>query len=350
LIFLGSGSSVPFGLPTMRDLVKSFEEELLTITKSATGKEMREMLTLYRDIKKKLEKVYQYVDMESVFSVVDMISKDTLYSQLDFGSMYILSTKGNITNGKIFTELQGDHALELLRMYREHVRKECTLKHDYDDDINTIYKEFFGKIRDESKEERLYIYTTNYDRVLETYWEDKEINDLFVPRGGLQQFDRDRLIDGNYTKLVKLHGSIDWFKLDDGRIVRSHDKRMKIAGKVVEGEIMLYPIQQKDLYAYPWLDIFRQFKEDLKNAKNWIVLGYSFNDEYVKAMFLEVLKDANFKHKLIIVHPHVKEIGTKFDGKQDHIIYIKAKLGENETVPKILEALRISNMRACCVI
>ena len=32
-------------------------------------------------------------------------------------------------------------------------------------------KEFFDKIRDESKEDRLYIYTTNYDRVLETYWE-----------------------------------------------------------------------------------------------------------------------------------------------------------------------------------
>jgi hypothetical protein len=30
----------------------------------------------------------------------------------------------------------------------------------------------------------------------------------------------------------------------------------------------------------------------------------------------------------------VKEIATKFDGKQGSIIYIKAKLGENETVPK----------------
>ena len=186
--------------------------------------------------------------------------------------------------------------------------------------------------------------------MLETFWEAKEINDLFVDRGGLQQLDLDRLIDGIYIKLVKLHDSIDWFKLDDGRIIRSHDNRVKIAGRVVEGEIMLYPIQQKDLYADPWLEIFRQFKKDLKTAKNWIVLGYSFNDEYVKAMFLEVLKDANFKHKLIIVHPHVKEIGTKFDGKQDNIIYIKAKLGENKTVPKILEALHISNIRACCVI
>ena len=298
------------------------------------------MLKLYRDIKEKLRRVYRYVDMESVFSVVDMISKDTLYSQLDFGSTYILSIKGNTPNRKkIFTQLQRDHALELLTMYREHVRKECTLKHDYDDDINRIYKEFFGKIRDESKEDRLYIYTTNYDRVLETYWEDKEINDLFVNRGGLQQLDLARLIDGIDIKLVKLHGSIDWFKLDDGRIVRSHDKRMKIAGRVVEGEIMLYPIQQKDLYAYPWLDIFRQFKEDLKKDKNWIVLGYSFNDEYVKAMFLEVLKDPNLKHKLIIVHPHVDEIVTKFDGKQDNIIYITAKLGANETVPEILKAI-----------
>jgi hypothetical protein len=69
----------------------------------------------------------------------------------------------------------------------------------------------------------------------------------------------------------------------------------------------------------------RYFSTIQGGPQNWIVLGYSFNDVYVKAMFLEVLKDQNFKHKLIIVHPHVKEIGTKFDGKQDNIIYIKAK-------------------------
>jgi hypothetical protein len=57
LIFLGSGSSVPFGLPTMRGLVKSFEKELSTTAKSTTGKRISEILKLYRDIKKKLKKV-----------------------------------------------------------------------------------------------------------------------------------------------------------------------------------------------------------------------------------------------------------------------------------------------------
>jgi len=49
----------------------------------------------------------------------------------------------------------------------------------------------------------------------------------------------------------------------------------------------------------------------------------------------------------------VKEIATKFDGKQGSIIYIKAKLDENETVPKILGAVRISNTYddiVCCVV
>jgi hypothetical protein len=56
-------------------------------------------------------------------------------------------------------------------------------------------------------------------------------------------------------------------------------------------------------------------------------------------MFLEVLKDPILKHKLIIVHPHVDEIVTKFDGKQDNIINIKAKLGASEAVPGILKAI-----------
>jgi hypothetical protein len=64
-------------------------------------------------------------------------------------------------------------------------------------------------------------------------------------------------------------------------------------------------------------------------------------------LLLEVLKDPKFKHKLIIVHPHVKEIATKFDGKQGSIIYIKAKLGENETVPKILEAVILLKFVRC---
>ena len=159
-ILLGAGSSVRFGLPTMRDLVDSFEKQL---SKNAKGRRMKEMLALYRDIKRKLRKVYQYVDMESVFSVVDMISKDTFYSQLDFHSTYILSTKGNITNRRIFTALKRDYALELIGMYREHVREKCTLKYDYDDDIHRIYKDLFDSIRNESKEDRLYIYTINYE-------------------------------------------------------------------------------------------------------------------------------------------------------------------------------------------
>ena len=259
LVFLGSGSSKLFGLPTMTDLVRSFEREL-TETAKKRGSGIGDKLALYLDIKKKLRKVHGYVDMESIFSVVDTISKNISYSQLDFPSTYVLSKKGNITNRRIFTVREQGLALELLKMYKEHVRKECTLEHRYDEEINKIYKEFFDKIREESKEMRLFIFTTNYDRVIETYFEGKEINDLFKHNGELAYLDLYKLRDTNNIKLVKLHGSIDWCKLTNGRIVRSDCKRIKIGGTLVGGELMLYPIQQKDLYVYPWLNLFSQFK------------------------------------------------------------------------------------------
>jgi hypothetical protein len=51
LIFLGSGASVPFGLPTMKHFVFDFEKYLQQ-NDSSDG--MKDMLFLYEDIKNTL--------------------------------------------------------------------------------------------------------------------------------------------------------------------------------------------------------------------------------------------------------------------------------------------------------
>ena len=80
LLFLGSGSSVPFGLPTMRGLVKTFE---VNLEKNAEKESHLAVLNYYRDIKQNLQRVHDNVDLESI-NVLLAIERDTKYGDLPF--------------------------------------------------------------------------------------------------------------------------------------------------------------------------------------------------------------------------------------------------------------------------
>jgi hypothetical protein len=62
----------------------------------------------------------------------------------------------------------------------------------------------------------------------------------------------------------------------------------------------------QELYIYPWFELFKGFKHDLSKTKNWISIGYSFNDEFIRNIFHEALNEA--LHKFVIVAPDANGI------------------------------------------
>jgi hypothetical protein len=88
LVFLGSGASTPFGIPTMKGLVNSFEKQL----QERSEPNSEEMYDLYQQIKTSLKSIYGYVDLESVFTVIEDLSKNVRHSDLGFTPAYILSS------------------------------------------------------------------------------------------------------------------------------------------------------------------------------------------------------------------------------------------------------------------
>jgi hypothetical protein len=175
--------------------------------------------------------------------------------------------------------------------------------------------------------------------VIETYWRGIAlINDLWRDEKGIKVLDVGKISnDAIDIKLVKLHGSLDWFKLKNGKIVNLDSYRKRYGKQQVEGELMLYPLRQKDMYLDPWFDLFRGFKYDLSRTRNWISIGYAFNDEFITNIFRETLSRGG--HKLIIVSPSVNEIVTEKFNSYKNIGIIKAKFGERGTVSKILDEL-----------
>ena len=86
------------------------------------------------------------------------------------------------------------------------------------------------------------IYTTNYDKVQEIYWEGAaDLNDLVRKDRDIERIELDRITEPN-LKLIKLHGSLDWYMLDDGSIVKSQSSRIRVGGQTITGEMMLYEI------------------------------------------------------------------------------------------------------------
>ena len=326
LIFLGAGASAPFGIPTMKEMVPAFEQYLDKLGHDAALK--YNMITQYKTIRDVLDQTYGYVDLESVFSVIDAVANETKYSDLGFTAMYAISRlRGNMFNQPISSSEEQKTAKTLLEHFKKFVRARCTIDESKADLIDEVYRNFFDVLGEKygvglnqapnGKQYRTagdwQIYTTNYDTCIESFWEGvADINDLFDENRGLKILGVNNVKITNKIKVVKLHGSIDWYKLSLWRIVKSSSARVKVGKEMVQAEQMLYPVQQKDLYLYPWLSLIAGFKDDLQRLRNWIVIGYSFNDEFILNIFKEFLS-ADPNYNLILLDPNAYQIAqSKF--------------------------------------
>lgn len=153
--------------------------------------------------------------------------------------------------------------------------------------------------------DRLHVFTTNYDRVIE--W--------VADRSGLRVLDRfvgtltpvfrsSRLeIDYHYSppgsirdprhlegvvRLTKLHGSLDWIWADGVQRVPT-----RFGQKVVADDaLLIYPQAAKDFETthYPYSELFRDFAAAICRPESVLVsYGYSFGDSHVNRVIRDML-------------------------------------------------------------
>jgi hypothetical protein len=171
--------------------------------------------------------------------------------------------------------------------------------------------------------ERLHIFTTNYDRLVE-YGSDivgLRVLDRFV--GGLSPIFRSSRIevDLHYNppgirgeprylegvvKLTKLHGSIDW-RFENGNV-----RRYAIPFGAINDhpdlplepfrKVMIYPNPAKDVETleYPYAELFRDFASSICRPNSVLVTyGYSFGDDHINRVISDMLSIAS-THLVII--------------------------------------------------
>jgi hypothetical protein len=166
--------------------------------------------------------------------------------------------------------------------------------------------------------DRLHIFTTNYDRLIEAGAEVAGIHllDRFVgsvaPIFRSSRLDLDlhynppgirgepRYLEG-VARFTKLHGSLDW--VDVNRNIRrlgisfgaeSVDPHLKLSGVTVleATRLMIYPNAAKDreTTAYPYVELFRDFAAAACRPNHTLVVfGYSFGDEHISRIVEDML-------------------------------------------------------------
>ena len=302
LVFFGAGASKPFGIPTMHDMVVEVEQEL-------DDKKLRDF---YYEIKKKLIEVYgdSKTDIELILSIIDEIVKNK-------NSVYL----GSFVFYYIQSPDQIELAKKIQKKIRNYIKKTCKISNDSEKNNDVYNQTYLPLFKHLSKVKTAYgktalariwkAYTTNYDRIFEGFWQAFELPEDHFIRLESSEYCVFTIkeLQGKRT-FCKMHGSLDWTNdVEQNRVIRKANSgfdRFK-----TEGDVMLFPIREKDLYLDPWFTLFRDLKSGLSIKDKLYAIGYAFNDEFIKNAFQEALAHDSNK-KLIIINPYAKDIKKKF--------------------------------------
>lgn len=156
--------------------------------------------------------------------------------------------------------------------------------------------------------DRLHVFTTNYDRVIEWGAEQSglRIIDRFI--GTLEPIFRSsrlavdlhyaspgntepRYLDG-VLRLTKLHGSLDWRWNPATRAVVKVPAPFGQAPEIGSGDLLIYPNAAKDFETsfYPYAELFRDFSAAICRPNAALVTyGYSFGDDHINRMLRDML-------------------------------------------------------------
>ncbi|MGH1466147.1 MAG: SIR2 family NAD-dependent protein deacylase [Cognatishimia sp.] len=158
----------------------------------------------------------------------------------------------------------------------------------------TPYHQMCSWIRSIDRKVAIEIFTTNYDLLMEQALEDYEVPyfDGFV--GAKKSFFdlravEDDMIPNHWTRLWKIHGSINWHQETvEGR------KRVFRSSSVHESNShLIYPshLKYEESRKMPYLALIDQLNKFIRRKSSFLILsGYSFNDGHLNDAILNALK------------------------------------------------------------
>jgi len=252
LVVLGSGASVPYGLPTMGALA-------LELSNDTELQAEKDSTKLFSDMKT--------IGLEAA------IDRNTL---TDTAKKRIREVTWECIN-KTDIELFRDEALtEKLQPMLQLIKKIIT-----------------------ASPNQLTMVTTNYDRLSEyavdiygaTTVTGFEGNLLRKFDGFSENVNKQRIAARErVVKILKVHGSLDWFQTEDGNIISR-----PIQEEVPLGCVPLIVPPGKEKYSTtheePYRTVIEEADKEFRKAGSFLCIGYGFNDSHIQPKLISQIKN-----------------------------------------------------------
>lgn len=158
----------------------------------------------------------------------------------------------------------------------------------------TPYHRLCKWVRSIDRKVAIEMFTTNYDLLMEQALEDLEIPyfDGFV--GSRRSFFDlravgDNLIPIHWSRLWKIHGSINWYQEEDEgqkKVYRSSEIKK-------DASHLIYPshLKYEESRKMPYLALIDQLNRFIRRKSSFLILsGYSFNDNHLNDTIVNALK------------------------------------------------------------
>jgi hypothetical protein len=160
------------------------------------------------------------------------------------------------------------------------------------------------------------IFTLNNDLVIETYFEKNNMKPWrgFNNNDWRGMNDKDTEISFDKINLYKLHGSLDWVRLDSGEVKekdKCNDSELDMIDKK-HNPYVIFGHGAKTFSVDPFFSLIHDLKNSLVKREYIFVIGYSFFDPYINNMLIEAVNVGN--KKIIIVNP---KFGPKIEYKNN---------------------------------
>ena len=201
-----------------------------------------------------------------------------------------------------FYHILGDDKEETLKAIIKAI-KEYLLK-NYVNSVNYcklyLHEDLLRKLRAFGCLDRVNLYTLNYDLALE-YVLDKlgiEYANGFIGFVN-RKFDPKSLQVAKTTKIVKIHGSVNWVFDERDKVIKENQPHFSDDGTVdvVDAEhVLIYPTAQKlyQTYNAPYSELMRTMLDGFESQRNVIlVLGYRYADEHINEILFKAVANPN---------------------------------------------------------
>jgi len=301
LLFLfGAGASADAGIPISNQMVNKIED---LISNHAEWK-------AYKDLYFYLKSSIHYSDgilgkFNELFNVERLLIVITEIEKRESNIMYPFIGTWNIR----LLDLAGNN-FENLKKFHKLIRKqlnEWVGLRSYD--AANYYQSFVSLSTDIAN--LMKVFTLNYDLCFENIvGKDKTIELGFTKETNEWHQSNFEEIEGKHYNLYKLHGSVDWYLLNN-KLYKSQ--------KIESEPELIFGIQHKMTSVDPYFYYSSILRNSCFNeAKIIIVIGYSYADDYVNIILSQALNSRS-ELRLINVAPLFgkdEEKEKKYIGKQ----------------------------------